>query len=284
MSQTLSSRLMDAVSIATIRSFCLELLQNGALEVKLAAPATELEDPPAPALCLMQPARSSGLAMASGAAPLPRPGALSSPAARATVLARLAHHELQAAELFAWALLRWPEAPASLRRGWLGVLVDEQRHCRMYLERLAAQGDDFAAHAPHSDYFWKHVPTLDTAPEGPASFLCVLGLTLEQANLDFAAVYRDGFREAGDEATALVLERVQADEVGHVALAARWLRDLLPDEADEVARYERAVPFPFTAARAKGRRFDAQARRRAGLSESFIAHVRGARSSQERAR
>jgi uncharacterized ferritin-like protein (DUF455 family) len=271
---------MDDAPSATIRAFCLELLQNPELEAKLASPEARLADPPEPALRIMAPARSAALAMASGAAPLPRPHALESAEARATVLARLAHHELQAAELFAWALLRWPDAPGALRRSWLGVLDDEQRHCRMYLERLAAQGSDFGLHAPHSDYFWKHVPTLDAAPEGPASFLCVLGLTLEQANLDFAAVYRDAFRRVGDEQTARVLEQVQADEEGHVALAARWLGELLPDEPDEVARYERAVPFPFTAARAKGRRFDVQARRRAGLGESFIRHIQNARSRQ----
>jgi hypothetical protein len=38
----------------------------------------------------------------------------------------------------------------------------------------------------------------------------------------------------------------------------------------------------LAAARAKGRRFEAAARRRAGLSEDFIAFVRDARSSQEK--
>jgi hypothetical protein len=44
------------------------------------------------------------------------------------------------------------------------------------------------------------------------------------------------------------------------------------------------VPYPLAAARAKGRRFDEAARRRAGLSGEFIAFVRGARSSQEQSR
>ena len=64
-------------------------------------------------------------------------------------------------------------------------------------------------------------------------------------------------------------------------LAARWLRRLAPDDRDDVQRYAEAVPFPLGAARAKARRFDADARRRAGLSDRFIEHVRRARSSQE---
>jgi uncharacterized ferritin-like protein (DUF455 family) len=109
-----------------------------------------------------------------------------------------------------------------------------------------------------------------------------MGLTLEQANLDFSLLYRDAFRAAGDEETARVCQQVHDDELRHVALAAGWLRRLDPDAAGELAAYEKAVPFPLSAARAKGRRFDAAARRRAGLEPEFIEHVRTARSSQER--
>ena len=62
-----------------------------------------------PALHIDGPARDPGLEMRSGVEALPRPGALTSPQARAVCLARFAHHELMAVELFAWALLRWPE-------------------------------------------------------------------------------------------------------------------------------------------------------------------------------
>ena len=59
--------------------------------------------------------------------------------ARAECLARFAHHELMAVELFAWALLRWPMMPSPMRAGFVGVLAQEQVHCRLYLERLADQ-------------------------------------------------------------------------------------------------------------------------------------------------
>jgi len=267
----------------SLRAFCHQILREGNLAAKLGTPPGRLqrEVPPVPERC-PRPARAPGLEMGSGAGRLPPPGSFRDPAARCRVLARLAHHELQAVELFAWALLRWPQVPRDLQDGWLCVLGEEQRHCRLYLERLAAHAAALEDFAPHSDYFWRFEPALDAAAQGPAAFLCAMGLTLEQANLDFSRLYAEAFRAAGDAATARVCEEVHRDEVGHVALAARWLRRLCPrSDGDDVARYELLVPFPLSAARAKGRAFDAAARRRAGLSSAFIAHVHAARSSQE---
>ncbi len=271
-----------------MRDACRRILECGDLEAKLAplrplpGRAPDLADP-GPPLHRGRPARAPGLALAGGRDALPRPSELASPAARRACLRRFAHHELMAVELLAWALLRWPELPAGLRAGWLHVLADEQRHCRLYLGRLRALGGAFEG-PPLSDYFWRQVPAIADSPAGPRAFLCALGLTLEQANLDFSLLYRDAFRAAGDEASARVCETVHRDEIEHVRLAARWLHRLDPDAADEVERYEGAVPFPLSAARAKGRRFDAASRRRAGLSETFIEHVRRSRSSTERAR
>ena len=73
-----------------------------------------------------------------------------------------------------------------------------------------------------------------------------------------------------------VCDRVHRDEIRHVRLAAHWLRALSPGQSD-LSAYLAAVPFPFAANRAKGRRFEASARREAGLSEAFIAHVQTAR-------
>lgn len=269
----------------TVRDFCLRLLRSGDLVTKLAPPrgpggSPLRDDAPGAPLTIASPARDPDLAMRSGVGPLPRPGELRSRAARARCLARFAHHELMAAELFGWALLRWPDQPRELRRAWLGVLADEQRHCELYLSRLRELGSELGEHAL-SDYFWQHAPAIAASSHGPSAFLCAMGLTLEQANLDFSLLYRDAFRDAGDEVTAEICQRVHDDEVAHVALAAEWLARLGKPDTGEVERFAQAVPFPLSAARAKGRRFDVESRRRAGLTEEFIAHVRAARSTQE---
>jgi len=297
----------------TLRAHCRAILEQGSLEAKLSTPpggaGALCDDEPGAPLDHEQPAREDTLRFRKETAPLPRPGALRDPEARATCLARFAHHELMAVELFAWALLRWPTLDPALRRGLAHILDEEQLHCRLYLRRLTAHGSALGEHAL-SGYFWRQLPPIRCVADGlvagarvadgpvadgpvaagraaearpsagPAAFLAAMGLTLEQANLDFTLVYRDAFREAGDLASSRVCQRVHDDEIRHVRHAAEWLRRMHP-QGDDRQRYEASVPFPLSAARAKGRRFDAAARRRAGLDEYLIEHVRAARSSQE---
>ena len=277
-------------SVGTVREFCVALLQRGDLESKLAAPidknGDQLPDPFGDIpLFVDRPKRAPGLLMGGGQDRLPRPGQLRDRAARIQCLSRFAHHELMAAELFAWALLRWPEMPGPLRRGLLSALVDEQRHCRLYLARLEAHGGCFEQDG-HSDYFWRQAPVIAASPLGPRAFLAVMGLTFEQANLDFTLTYRDAFAEAGDHESAEVCQRVHDEEIAHVALAVRWMKRLAASDTtdrddSDLDLYLEAVPFPLGPARAKGRRFERAPRRRAGMSEALIEHVRSARSSQE---
>lgn len=264
-----------------LEAYCLGILEGGSLADKLVPPPADLADRPGrSALHVDRPVRQPGLDLRGAAGRLPPLGRLADPAAAAACLARFAHHELMAVELFAWALLRWPELPDALKRGWLHTLADEQRHLRMYEERLGALGSSIAEH-PCSDYFWRQAPAIAASAHGPKAFLCAMGLTLEQANLDFSALYADAFRRVGDVASAEVCERVHEDEIGHVRQAVVWTRRLDGCDSDLEA-YRRLVPAPFEAARAKGRRFVASARQRAGLSEAFIAFVRDARPESRR--
>ena len=161
----------------SVRDFSLRVLRRGDLKTKLSPAPPGLDDTqPGAALRIEHPARDAGLEMNSGGDRLPRPGELRRASARADCLARFAHHELMAVELFAWALLRWPELPTGLRQGFIQALSDEQRHCRLYLDRLDALGSTFLGRT-HSDYFWKHEPIFDAAPAGPRAFLCAMGLT-----------------------------------------------------------------------------------------------------------
>lgn len=289
-------RMPAGVQPPDAEALCLAILECGDLASKLTPPFAA-DGSPLPLgpsttpIRIDQPARDPGLRMRGGREKLPRPGELRSVESRRLCLARFAHHELMAVEYFAWAFLRWPELPPPLRRGLLSALADEQRHCRLYLDRLEALGGRFDGD-DHSDYFWRHAPAIAASPAGPAAFLAAMGLTLEQANLDFTLTYRDGFATSGDAESAALCQVVHDDEIVHVALAARWLPRIArsaptaaaTDEpnATDLDHYLAAVPFPLAASRAKGKRFEVAPRVRAGLSTAFIEHVRAARSSQER--
>jgi uncharacterized ferritin-like protein (DUF455 family) len=290
MAQTTRSSALSANSAPkSVSEFCQRILLEGDLESKLAPPDSGTtspltDDPGAAPILIDVPARDPGLRMSDGSNRLPRPGQLQEPAERILCLSRFAHHELMAVELFAWALLRWPDLPPPLRRGLLLALADEQRHCRLYLDRLAAHGGRFDTD-DHSDYFWQQAPAIAASPNGARAFLAAMGLTLEQANLDFTLTYRDGFAEAGDDESAAVCQTVHDEEIAHVALAARWMERLddsnQKESRSDLDRYLECVPFPLGPARAKGRRFEVGPRRKAGLSETMIEHIRQARSPQE---
>jgi hypothetical protein len=112
----------------TLHAFCRQILESGNLEVKLTPPVGPsgealLDEPAGPPLCIERPAREPEIEMHAGVEPLPRPGELTARDARARCLARFANHELMAVEFFAWALLRWPDLPGELRRGFVAVLT-----------------------------------------------------------------------------------------------------------------------------------------------------------------
>jgi uncharacterized ferritin-like protein (DUF455 family) len=186
---------------------------------------------------------------------------------RARILHALANHELQAVELFAFALLAFPDAPEGFRRGCLGILADEQRHFELYAGRLAALGCAFGDHAV-SGHFWHRIADVTS----PLQFVCVMGLTVENANLDFGAELAAHARAAGDEQTARVAEEVHADEVRHVAFGWDWL-ERLRGNTDAWTAYLAASGPELGPARARGRSFDRASRERAGIDAEFVARL-----------
>jgi uncharacterized ferritin-like protein (DUF455 family) len=187
------------------------------------------------------------------------------PAQRARIVHALANHELQAIELFAWALLAFPDAPTAFRRGLVAILADEQRHFALYADRLAALGVAFGDHAV-TGHFWNKLDHYTS----PLEFVCAMGLTFENANLDFAGDYAAAARACGDDATAAALDRVHEDEIGHVHFGWIWLRRFAGD-VDPWQAYLANVRHPLGPRRARGTRFDRDARRRAGFDDAFIA-------------
>jgi len=239
------------------------------LERKLAPPPAVMTDRlPRPAVLPMAPGRPAELRIQPGRAVkrLPRLEGMRDPRQRGRILHALANHELQAVELYAWAILAYPLAPAAFRQDLLHILTEEQRHTRMYVSRLKDCGLAFGDQAV-TGYFWAKVAGLQ---EHPLRFVCAMALTFENANLDHTLELEAAAQAAGDAATAAVIRRVRSDEVGHVAFGWRWLAAMREADQTMWQAYLHHVRWPLRPALARGRQFNRADRMAAGLDPAFI--------------
>jgi uncharacterized ferritin-like protein (DUF455 family) len=252
-----------------LRELALGIVEATSLEGKLTPIPPRVSDRRrGQALRIEAPGRPLELRIASARqVRVPPPAGMGDPAQRARILHALANHELQAVELFAWALLAFPDAPALFRRGLAAILRDEQRHFRLYQGRLAGHGHRFGDF-PVTGHFWNHLGQISS----PLAFVCIMGLTFENANLDFAQDYASAARAAGDQETALVLDQVHVDEIRHVRFAWRWL-DRWRGERPAWTAYLASMAPPLGPARARGRELCRESRVAAGLDDDFITQL-----------
>jgi len=188
---------------------------------------------------------------------------LHAPSGRARALHTFFHHEMQAAELMAWALLAFPETPVEFRRGLIRIALDEVRHMGLYAREIARLGyhvGDFTVR----DWFWERIPSASD----PASFVAAMGLGLEGANLEHSAAFARHFREAGDEACAQVQDVVGREEIAHVRFGVHWFQVFTGSLTFDSWRL--ALPKPLSPVLMRGRDLEREARMRAGMSQQFL--------------
>ncbi|MDP6944777.1 MAG: DUF455 family protein, partial [Myxococcota bacterium] len=256
-----------------IREFAERVLHSPSLEQKLEVPGRLTDTRPGEASTrVVRPARPPGLAFTAGDTPratFPKATTLDDDLARGRALHFFANHELMALELMALALLRFPEAPPAFRKRMVATMRDEQRHMRLYLERMAELGVEIGE-IPLNSFFWDLIAPMAS----PMDFVASMSLTFEQANLDFSLYYRDAFQVVGDLQTAAIMDRVLVDEVAHVRHGVRLFEDWRDPEVSQWEAYRRTLTFPLTPARAKGIGFTVQHRLDAGLDQDFIDRLR----------
>ncbi|WP_437289120.1 DUF455 family protein [Sorangium sp. So ce406] len=220
---SLSAPSSDAPPPGTVERWAWDYVLSTDLEHKLAPPpvpsAWESDTAPPPPRRLERPGRPAALRISARAQKSPGPEALRNPARRAQLFHAFLHHELQAAELMAWALLAFPDTPRAFRGGLVRIALDEVRHMQLYARYLAAIGHRFGDF-PVRDWFWSRVPSAAS----PAQFVAVMGMGLEGGNLDHTARFAERFRAIGDDEGAALTERVCAEEIPHVRFGVRWFR------------------------------------------------------------
>lgn len=188
---------------------------------------------------------------------------LTSPRWRAHLLHTFLHHELQAAELMAWAILAFPDTPQSFRQGLLGICKDELRHLALYRGHIESLGHQFGEF-PVRDWFWQRVQTC----ESPLQFVALMGLGLEGSNLDHTQRFTQWFREAGDLQGAEIQEQVGNEEVAHVRFAVHWFAEWT--DGMQFDSWREALVRPLTPTMFRGPQIDRSRRLAAGMTQDFL--------------
>ncbi|MGZ0707600.1 DUF455 family protein [Coraliomargarita sp. W4R53] len=252
-----------------LQEFAKQVLFGTSIEAKLSFPREEIIDtmPGSAIVTPRQLTRPKHLMLRDDGvrAKHPSQAKLVDEKERGKLLHFFGNHELLATELMALALLKFPDAPASFRRGLLETLKDEQMHTRLYMHRMEQCGIEFGE-LPLNDYFWKSVSSM----EDPLDYVTRLSLTFEQANLDYSREYGKVFDTVGDSATAKILTKIYHDEIDHVGFGLKWFRRWKAAGKTDWEAYRERLVFPLSPARAKGKDFNTAGRLEAGLELSFI--------------
>jgi len=247
-----------------VQDFCVQILSNGDLDSKLLS--TKLidweDDNPQTFWNDTLPKRNHEITFSDKQIKFPKKGSLHQNKSKALALHFFANHELMAIELFAWAIVQFPEISKDEKKRLILTLSDEQKHFKLYQKRIQRLGVSFGDY-PVNDFFWRIISQSSSIEQ----FYSLMALTFEQANLDFMSFYLDCFKSIGDEETAAILNIIYEDEISHVQRGARFLRN---DTQELWDIYQSYLPKGVTPARGKGMTFDKDARKKAGLDEHFI--------------
>lgn len=191
---------------------------------------------------------------------------MQSPQGRAVLLHALAHIEFNAINLALDAVWRFAGMPAAFYADWLKVAAEEAYHFSLLSARLAEYGHtygDFPAH----DGLW------DMCERTRGDVLARMALvprTLEARGLDASPPIRARLQQAGDHASAAILDVILRDEIGHVLIGNRWFRHLCEKGGfDPHTAYARLAE-QYHAPKLRGP-FNFEARRDAGFDEAELA-------------
>jgi uncharacterized ferritin-like protein (DUF455 family) len=98
-----------------------------------------------------------------------------------------------------------------------------------------------------------------------------MGMGLEGANLEHAPWFGQRLAEAGDERAAELQARIAREELGHVRFAVHWFERWTSGQSFDTWRA--ALPAPLSPMVLRGKRFNRDARERAGMREPFLSEL-----------
>lgn len=251
----------------TLEEFCIQILRSPKLSDKLVSPPDDLLIGKPCSEVPDRPERESSISFSDKKSKIPRLEHLNLSENRGISMHHFANHELQAVEIFAWAILKYSEIPDENRMDLFRSLLEEQKHLKLYLERMNEFGIEFGER-PLNYIFWKFTPLMKTFEK----FCAVMSVSIEGANLDYAMVYRKTFENLGDIKSSEIMKTVYQDELKHVKRGFKVIEAGRKNQSDW-EYYRSLLEHPFTPRRAKGYFFLPFTRENVGFSEEFIRNL-----------
>lgn len=132
----------------------------------------------------------------------------------------VAHIEFVAIHLALDAAYRFRDVPEDFRRDWLGVAVEEARHFRAVVARMAELSAVYGDYPAHGG-LWE---LAESTANDLLARMALIPRFMEARGLDVTPGMIEKFERHGDQKTVDVLSLIYREEVGHVALGSRWFR------------------------------------------------------------
>ena len=187
-------------------------------------------------------------------------------AGRAVLLHALAHIEFNAINLALDAVWRFGGMPERYYADWLRVAAEEAHHFALLQARLQAFGHAYGDFPAHDGLWDMCARTRDDV----LARMALVPRTLEARGLDASPPIRARLLQAGDEASAAILDVILRDEIGHVRIVNHWFRYLCEARALDPHETYARLARQYGAPRLRGP-FNFDARRDAGFDEDELA-------------
>ncbi|MDX2142872.1 MAG: ferritin-like domain-containing protein [Rhodospirillaceae bacterium] len=167
------------------------------------------------------------------------------PKGKLALVHALAHIELNAVDL-AWdivARFAGRELPRAFFDDWVAVAQEEAEHFRDLAARLNELGITYGD-LPAHDGLWE---AASLTADDLLARLALIPMTLEARGLDTTPQTCVKLRGNGDEATAVLLDRIFTDEIKHLAVGVRWFEfDCARRQLQPQAHYKALLDARFT--------------------------------------
>ena len=190
---------------------------------------------------------------------------------RGALLHAVAHIEFNAIDLAADMIARFGHHPditeetrADFIGDWISVCHDEARHFGLINSRLGELGMAYGDLPAHNGLWQAAVSTKDNF----AARLAIAPMVLEARGLDVTPGMIEKLIRHGDIESADILKIIYNDEIGHVAIGARWFQKLARHKGHDAESWFHELVSGFFAGKLKPP-FNVQARTLAGLSEGY---------------